>query len=64
MGRHEAAEDGLPDPLVTVARMLRPEGGGQHSVETPRRGPLGWPGPEPDPQSKLGWPGDLVHRGD
>jgi hypothetical protein len=54
MGRH-SAPDG--DPAAP-----RPEP--DDSAEQPRRGPLGWPGPEPDPTSKLGWPGDLVERDD
>ena len=66
MGRHEAAGDD-PDPVVAAALTGRAEsrngsGGGAHAADQPRRGPVGWQGPEPDPSSKLGWPGDLVPR--
>ena len=64
MGRHEAADDGDSDPVVTAALAGRAEGGGAHSAEHPRRGPVGWQGPQPDPTSALGWPGDLVDRDD
>ena len=59
MGRHEAADDTASDPVVAAALAGRAEGGGAHAEEQPRRGPLGWPGPERDQESRLGWPGDL-----
>jgi hypothetical protein len=65
MGRHEASDDASWDPVVSAAKVVsgtlteRPRNGGAHSVERPRRGSLGWPGPEPDRESVLGWPGDL-----
>jgi hypothetical protein len=64
VGRHEAAGDPAQDPAATAAMtQQRPENVGVHSAErAARRGPLGWPGPEPDRASALGWPGDLVRR--
>jgi hypothetical protein len=63
-GRHEAADDPTQDPVATAAMtQQRPETVGAHSAErAARRGALGWPGPEPDPNSALGWPGDLARR--
>jgi hypothetical protein len=60
MGRHEAPDDAEPNPVVAAALTHRPDRGAAHSADEPRRGPLGWPGPERDSESKLGWPGDLV----
>ena len=59
MGRHEAPDEGAPDPVVAAAITQRPEGGGAHAAEEPESEPLGWMGPERDGTSALGWPGDL-----
>jgi hypothetical protein len=59
MGRHSAPDD-RAHPAAEPSSEPAPDT--DESVEQPRHGPLGWPGPEPDPTSKLGWPGDLVDR--
>jgi hypothetical protein len=65
MGRHEAADGSAPHPLVEEALRRHPHGSvGAHSGELPgRRGPIGWPGPDPDEGGEpVGWPGGLPDR--
>jgi len=55
MGRHEAPDDAEPSPVVAAALAHRPDRGAAHSADEPRRGPLGWPGPErPAPRLRHG----------
>jgi hypothetical protein len=62
MAKHEAAEGAASHPLVAEGLRRRArERVGTHREELPgRRGPIGWPVPEPDPEGGgIGWPGGL-----
>lgn len=61
MGRHEAVDGAATHPLVAQA-LHRRLGAGQEVRGEPalpgREGPIGWPGPDPDPGGEpVGWPG-------
>jgi hypothetical protein len=61
MAKHTAAEGAASHPLVAEGLRRRRERARTHREELPgRRGPIGWPGPDPDQEGGgIGWPAGL-----